>query len=73
MAVFTGKKTALYAERAEKERRTMHLGGIVGGTAWVGSLRYDARSLARDAGMLLSAALWLRRRVHTHRRKNAKG
>lgn len=51
----------------------MHHGGIVGGTAWVGSLRYDARSLARDAGMLLSAALWLRRRVHTHRRKNAKG
>lgn len=74
MATLTGKKTALYAEKAEKERKTLHLGGIAGGTVWFGTLRYDARSLARGAGLLLGGALWLRRRIHGHRkRENAKG
>lgn len=63
MASLVGRKSAIYAERAEKSKKTMHLGGIAGGTAWFGCFRYDARSLARDAGMVLGAMLWLRRRL----------
>lgn len=67
MASFAGRKTAVYAEKAEREKKALHVGGIVGGTAWFGTFRYDARSLVRDAGMALAAAAWLRRKLRRRR------
>lgn len=70
MASFVGRRAALYAEPSKKEKKTLHLGGIVGGTAWVGALRYDARSLARGALLAAGAALRLRRYLRGQRRRS---